>query len=90
MSLGEFRKLARQRMPLALERLDQILEDPDAGVTAVLTAIQLLTDRAYGKAVQPLEVAGPGVFEQMTDDELNEFVTTEAKALLGMAVDDAE
>jgi hypothetical protein len=64
-----------------------MLEDPNASHATILGTGTLITDRAYGKAVQPVEVAGPGVFEQMSDDELKAFVMIEARDLLGLSND---
>lgn len=75
MPLGEFRRQMRARVPSILEHIDAQLESEEPmSVGAAIQLLSLVADRAYGKAVQPIEIGGPGTFDGMSDEELTEFI----------------
>ena len=83
MAVGELRKLAREMTPECLETLRNVMQDPFQTGAARVAAVSLLLDRGYGKAIQPVEVGGPGAFDQMNDTELDEYISSRLKLLVG-------
>lgn len=73
-SVGEVRRLAREQTVLAIQTLVEVASDPNATPAARVAAAGVLLDRGYGKAVQPVELGGPGAFDQMTTEELEAYV----------------
>lgn len=82
MSEGQIRQLARMRTAECLEVLMEVANNRFESGAARVAAVKEIYDRGYGKAKQPIEVGGPGAFDQMTDAELDAYCKSEARALL--------
>lgn len=82
LSIGQVRKLARQRTAEAIDILTEIMTDRDEQGSARVAAANGILDRGHGKATQPIEIGGPGAFDQMSDDQLDEFCISEARKLM--------
>jgi hypothetical protein len=62
-------ELARERTEEAVETLVAIMREEEASSTARTAAAGHLLDRGWGKAAQPVDLAGNGL-ERFTDAEL--------------------
>lgn len=56
-----------------IEKIAEIMRQGDARVA--LAAASLLLDRGWGKAIQQVEVGKPGDFAELSDAQLEEFIT---------------
>jgi hypothetical protein len=68
-ALHRLTDLAREHTEEAVETLVAIMRDKDASSTARTAAAAHLLDRGWGKAAQPVDLAGNGL-ERLSDDEL--------------------
>jgi hypothetical protein len=68
-SLHRLTDLAREHTEEAVETLVAIMRDKDASSTARTAAAAHLLDRGWGKAAQPVDLAGNGL-ERFSDAEL--------------------
>lgn len=81
-SVGEVRRLAREQTVAAIETLVEIARDPNQPGSARVAACNVLLDRGYGKAVQQVEVGGPGQFDSFDYDELKQHVIKHARRIV--------
>ncbi len=73
--VAEVRELARQKCPRAIERLAEIVDDPEAPYSSQVAAANSLLDRGYGRPELQHKISGQVNFVQL----LAEF--TERRAI---------
>lgn len=86
---AEVKKLARSYGPEAVEKLVYLMRYSPDDRTQKAAADSLL-DRGYGRPVQQIEAGGPGAFDGMTDDELNNYVKARSREIFMGTLENAE
>ena len=79
---AEVKKLARNYGPDAIATLVELMVDIGQPGHVRKSAADSLLDRGYGKAVQQVEIAAAGVFEEMDAEELRAYVRSKAALLI--------
>lgn len=66
----EFKDLAKTKSLDALHRVIEIMENPDSDKKDVLRASEMIMDRAWGKATQPIDAEMSGAIPVKIVDDI--------------------
>jgi len=75
----ELRERCRKMTTENIEKLQSIVDDPDESGKVRLAAMQMIMDRGYGKAIQPVAESSMSVFEDMDDGQLEGYILDGAR-----------
>jgi len=82
--------LAREFTEVSIRRLAAIVNSENATQSAQVQAATALLDRGWGKPLQQLEVGEAGAFNEMSEDEVDRYISDTAARLAMLAPPDEE